>query len=322
MQDGPLVRLGTPWAPEASDLARAARTLQLRSRHEVAGALAGGYRSAFRGGGIEFEESRPYVPGDDVRSIDWNALARTGQTYVKHHREERDQSLLLLVDRSSSMAFGSRGPSKLAVAVRSAALLAAAAAASRDRVALWCFDRSVRTEIRPGRGPAHGLHLLRTLVETGTGTGGGTELTPVLRRVAERVKRRSIVFVLSDLRDEALLAGEDAPRGLHAALGSVARRHDLVVGWVVDPAERELPHLSAVWVADPEAGGARRLLRGRSRSARERYAVAARLRAGSLERRLRSAGADWCALPTEADPLRVLGRFFTVRALARRGIRS
>jgi hypothetical protein len=163
---------------------------------------------------------------------------------------------------------------------------------------------------------------LRALVETGTRTGGGTALTPVLRRVAERVKRRSIVFVLSDLRDEALLAGEDAPRGLRAALGSVARRHDLVVGWVVDPAERELPRLPAVWVDDPEAGGARRLLRGRSRSARERYAVAAQLRAGTLERRLRSAGADWCVLPTEADPLRVLGRFFTERALARRGIRS
>jgi uncharacterized protein (DUF58 family) len=322
MRTGPLVRLGATWAPEASDLARAARTLQLRSRREVAGALAGGYRSAFRGGGIEFEESRPYVPGDDVRSIDWNALARTGQTYVKHHREERDQSLLLLVDSSSSMAFGSCGPSKLAVAVRSAALLAAAAAQSRDRVALWCFDRSVRTEIRPGRGPAHALHMLRSLVETGTRTDGGTELAPVLRRVAERVKRRSIVFVLSDLRDEALLAEETRQNGLRAALGSVARRHDLVFGWVVDPAEQELPRFSSVWVGDPEAGGAPRLLRGRSRTARERYAVAAQLRARSLERRLRSAGADWFALPTDADPLRVLGRFFAERALARRGTRS
>ena len=322
MAGGPLVRLGTAWAPETSDLARAARKLQLRSRREAAGALAGGYRSAFRGGGIEFEESRPYVPGDDVRAIDWNALARTGLTYVKHHREERDQSLLLLVDSSSSMAFGSRGPSKLAVAVRSAALLAAAAAEARDRVALWSFDHTVRVEIRPGRGPAHGLHMLRALVETGSRASGRTDLTPVLRRVAERVKRRSIVFVLSDLRDEALFREDRHKQSLRAALGSVARRHDLVVGWVVDPAERELPQLPAVWVDDPEAGGARRLLRGRSRAARERYAVAAQLRGRSLERRLRSAGADWCALPTDADPLRVLGRFFTSRALRRRGTHS
>ena len=144
----------------------------------------------------------------------------------------------------------------------------------------------------------------------------------MLRRVAERVKRRSIVFVLSDLRDEALLAEEHGKDSLRAAISSVARRHDLVVGWVVDPAERELPRLPAVWVGDPEAGGAPRLLRGRSRTARERYAVAAQLRARSLQRQLRSIGADWCALPTDADPLRVLGRFFAERTLGRRGTRS
>ncbi len=320
-RDASLLQLGATWAPEASDLARAARTLQLRSRREVAGALAGGYRSAFRGGGIEFEESRPYVPGDDVRSIDWNALARTGQTYVKHHREERDQSLLLLVDRSASMGFGSRGPSKLAVAVRSAALLAAAAAQARDRVALWTFDDDVRDEIRPGRGQAHGLQVLRQLVATGASARGRTALAPVLRRVAERVRRRAIVFVLSDLRDEALLAEDRDADGLRAALGSVAHRHDLVVGWVVDPAERKLARLPAAWVADPEAGGGRRLLRSRSRAARERYAVAAELRARRLERRLRGDGADWLALPTDADPLRELGRFFVERALRRRGAR-
>jgi uncharacterized protein (DUF58 family) len=319
MHHGPLLRLGATWTPEASDLARAARTLQLRSRREVAGALAGGYRSAFRGGGIEFEESRPYVPGDDVRAIDWNALARTGQTYVKHHREERDQSLFLLVDGSASMAFGSRGPSKLAVAVRSAALLAAAAAQAGDRVALWTFDHAVRDEIRPGRGQAHGLGLLRALVETGANAGGRTALAPVLRHVGERVRRRAIVFVLSDLRDEALLTERGDDGGLRAALGSVARRHDLVFGWIVDPAEQELARLPALWIADPEAGGAPRLLRGRSRAARERYAVAAKLRARRLERRLRGDGADWLAMPTDADPLRMLGRFFAERALRRRG---
>jgi len=132
---GPLLRVGGAWAPVAADLAKAARVLQLRSRREVAGALAGGYRSAFRGGGIEFEESRPYLPGDDVRAIDWNALARTGTAYVKHYREERDQTLLLLVDVSASMGFGSAGPAKSALAARSAALphgTAAPTSASRS----------------------------------------------------------------------------------------------------------------------------------------------------------------------------------------------
>jgi len=313
----PLLRVGRRWAPDAGELARAARTLAIRSRREVAGALAGGYRSAFRGGGIEFEESRPYVPGDDVRAIDWNAYARTGTTFVKHHREERDQRLLVLVDTSASMGFGTHGATKGATAVRSAALLAAAAQRAGDRVALWTFDETVRTEIRPGRGAAHGLRLLRALVEAGRQPAGRTALEPVLRRVAERLRRRSIVFVLSDLRDDALLEPAGDRSALRHALAGVSRRHDLVFGCVVDPAERELPRLPALWVADPEGDGAPRLLRPCPGRRRDRYAVAAALRLRQLERRLRGSGADWLLLPTEADPLRRLGRFFADRALRR-----
>src|SRR5688572_4244367 len=148
---GPLLRLGSLFEPAPSELARAARTLQARSRREVAGALVGGYRSAFRGGGIEFEESRPYAAGDDVRAIDWNAFARTGVAHVKHYREERDQTVLLLLDVSASMGFGTAGPSKGALAARTAALLGAAARAAGDRVALWAFDRGGVGGVPPGR---------------------------------------------------------------------------------------------------------------------------------------------------------------------------
>jgi len=313
----PLLRVGSPYSPEAADLARGARALQVRSRREVAGALAGGYRSAFRGGGIEFEESRHYTPGDDVRAIDWNAYARTGALHVKHYREERDQTLLLLVDVSASMGFGTAGPSKAALAARSAALLAAAAGAAGDRVALWTFDRALAGEVPPGRGDAHGLRVLRALVAAGRAGAGGTALAPVLAALRERVHRRAIVFLLSDLRDETLLADDAAGRRTRAALAAVARRHDVVAGFVRDPREAALPAVGTLRVADPEAPGRTLLLRSGSRRARTRYALAAELRARALERRLRAAGADLVTLTTDADPLRALGRFFWARAATR-----
>jgi uncharacterized protein (DUF58 family) len=313
----PLLRLGAPFAPAAGELARAARVLQVRSRREVAGALVGGYRSAFRGGGVEFEESRPYAPGDDVRAIDWNAFARTGVAHVKRYREERDQLLLLLLDVSASMGFGTAGPSKAALAARAAALLAAAARAAGDRVALWTFDSGVARELPPGRGEAHELRLLRVLVAAGGGGGGTTALAPVLGAVRDRIHRRAIVFLLSDLRDDALFSAGPAGRRVRSALAAVASRHDVVAGWVSDPREAALPAAGTLRVADPEAPGRTLLLRSGSRRARERYARAARGRALAQGRALLRLGADVVPLATDADPLRALGRFFVQRAATR-----
>jgi uncharacterized protein (DUF58 family) len=322
---GPLLlRLGAPFTPATSELARAARVLQVRSRREVAGALVGGYRSAFRGGGVEFEESRPYAPGDDVRAIDWNAFARTGVAHVKRYREERDQTLLLLLDVSASMGFGTLGPSKAALAARTAALLAAAARAAGDRVGLWTFDRGLVGEVPPGRGEAHELRLLRALVAAGGGGEGTTALAPVLDALRDRVHRRAIVFLLSDLRDEALLAAGGAGRRTRSALAAVARRHDVVAGWVSDPRETELPAAGTLRIADPEAPGRTLLLRAGSRRTRERYAHAARASAHAQERGLLRLGVDVLPLATDADPLRTLGRFFVRRAATRahgRGVR-
>ena len=144
-----------PSGPSSGDLARAARILAVRSRREVTGLFAGSYASAFRGGGIEFEESRPYVAGDDVRYLDWNAFARTGELFVKRFREERDEMVLLAIDVSASMRFGTTGRNKAATAAHAAALIAAAAGRTGDRLGFLTFDDAVRTEIRPSRGPAH-----------------------------------------------------------------------------------------------------------------------------------------------------------------------
>jgi len=321
---GPLLRTGSAFSPAAADLARGARTLQIRSRREVAGSLVGGYRSAFRGGGLEFEESRPYAPGDDIRAIDWNAFARTGVLYVKHYREERDQTLLLVVDVSASMGFGTAGPSKAALAARSAALLAAAAAAAGDRVGLWTFDQGLVSELPPGRGEAHGLRVLRALVVAGRPGAGTTALGSVLTALRERVHRRAIVFLLSDLRDDALLASDAAGRRTRAALAAVARRHDVVAGWIRDPREAALPAAGTLRLADPEAPGESWLLRSGSRRTRERYALAAEVFERTLVRRLQSDGVELLTLATDADPLRTLGRFFVRRAALRvlgRGLR-
>jgi uncharacterized protein (DUF58 family) len=328
---GGLLRTGTDFAPAPAELARAVRRLDVRSRREAGGAFAGGYRSAFRGGGLEFEESRPYAAGDDVRAIDWNAYARSGALFVKRWREERDQTLWLVVDVSASMGFGSAGPSgsaapsKAALAARSAALLAAAARAAGDRVGLLAFDERVVHEVAPGRGEAHGLTVLRALVESGRAGTGRTALAPVLGVLRERSVRRAIVFLLSDLRDPLLLGAGAEARRTRALLSAVARRHDVVAGWIHDPLEASLPAAGTLRLADPEAPSRTFLLRSGSRRVRERYARAARAEAQLLARRLAREGIDRVRLSTGADPLLALGRFFAMRAerrvLARRPAR-
>jgi uncharacterized protein (DUF58 family) len=312
--------------PTAAAWARAARVLEVRSRRESSGPFIGGYRSAFRGGGVEFEESRPYVPGDDVRSIDWNVLARTGTPFVKRFREERDQTLLLVVDVSGSMRFGTAGRAKAALAAHAGALLAAAAARAGDRVGLFTFDETLRQEIAPARGQAHAWSVLRALVEAPGRAGGGTGLARALAGVRERLRRRCVVVLLSDFRDDTFFAPpgdrEGASGGSRAELVALARVHDVVAGLVHDPHEETLPSVGAVRIVDPERPGRTRVLRTRSRRARERYRAAALVRHRALVRRLRADGAEVLTLRTDRDPLRAWLHFFARRAAAPRVARG
>ena len=303
----------------AAELARAARVLAVRSRREARDVFIGAYRSAFRGGGIEFEELRPYVPGDELRSIDWNATARAGQPFVKRFREERDQALLLLLDVSASMRFGSAGRSLAGTAAHAAALLTASAAGAGDRVGIVAFDATVREEVPPGRGEAHALRVVRAALAAAGASGGTTGLRAALEhaRMRERGRRRAIVFLLSDLRDETLLVAEDAPRAASSpwsALAALAARHELVSVVLHDPREAELPAVGSVRVADPERPGRTLLLRTGSAAARARYRAAAAARREALERRLRAAGADVLWLRGGCDPLPPLLHFFAARS--------
>lgn len=298
-------------APTAAELARAARQLTLRSRRETTNVVGGAYTSAFRGGGTEFEELRPYVPGDDVRSLDWNATARAGTPFVRRFREERDQTLLLLLDASASMRFGTAGHSKAARAAHLASLLAAAAGRAGDRVGFVAFDDAVRAELLPERGPAHAFRVVRLAVAAAGRAGGATGLSAALSRLRRHARRRAIVCLISDFRDPALLAAlEDGGSNPLAASGI---RHDLVSIVLHDPREDELPAVGPVRFADPERPQETFVLDASDPRVRGRYRNAARLRRRKLEQRLHAAGSDVLWVGTSEEPLPALLRYFRRR---------
>ena len=308
------------WETDVSsaDLSRATRLLLVRSRREATGLFAGNYTSAFRGGGLEFEESRPYVPGDDIRSIDWNATARSAEPFVKQFREERNQTLLFLLDVSASMGFGSAGPTKAATGAHAIALMAAAAGRAGDRVGLIVFDRVVRRQVPIGRGGAHSLRVIRAALESDGSTRGTTRLGAGLRAVSAATRRRAVVVVISDFRDPELFpASRD--RAVGTELGELARRHDVVAAVVVDPREETLPDVGPIRVVDPERPGRALLLDSGSRRVREGYRAASSAWRSRIEGDLRRSGADTLWIRTDRDPLFALGRFFRDRAARRSG---
>lgn len=222
---------------------REVRRIEITTRHLVRDIVAGEYSSAFKGRGIEFSEVREYQPGDDVRSIDWNVTARLGSAYVKRYLEERELTVLFLIDASASGAFGTELRTKHALAVEVAAVLALAAGRNNDRVgAVWVTDR-VERFVPPRRGRRHVLRIISDLLAFDP-AGIGTDLGAGLRFVNSILRRRAVVFVLSDF----------LVSGLKPALEPLARRHDLVALRLSDPRERELPNLGLVTLADPESG--------------------------------------------------------------------
>jgi len=290
--------------PAQVELSRAARVLALRSRLEATGLFAGNYRSAFRGGGLEYEESRPYAPGDDVRSLDASATARTGVPYVKIFREERDRSLLLALDVSGSMGFGTAGAGKAATASHALALLASAAGRAGDRIGLVVFDGRVRAEVELGRGRTQSARVIRIATQAASQSRGPTDLAAALRALRRRAVRRAVIVLISDFRDPVLqkgLQGGDLHAGeagpLRRELAALARENDVVAAAVVDPREQALVAAGGVRVRDAERGGHTLVLATGSARARRAFSAEAARWRGQLARDLRSAGpsASGCA---------------------------
>jgi uncharacterized protein (DUF58 family) len=225
------------------DLRRQVRRLEWRVRHLVDSKVAGEYRSVFKGQGLEFAEVREYQPGDEVRTIDWNVSARMGRPFVRRHVEERELTVMLVVDRSASTAFGTRCRFKDELAMELASVLAFAAVRNNDRVGCLLFSDGIEYALPPRKGRRHVLRLLRDLLLTRPARRE-TRFAPMGDRLARLLPHRSVVFLLSDF----------AAPDVEATLARLSRRHEVVAIAISDPLEQQLPDLGLVRLQDPETG--------------------------------------------------------------------
>jgi len=287
--------------PVPPHVLRQVKAIQLRTRGLVSTLFAGEYRSVFRGLGMEFAEVRPYEPGDDYRAIEWNVSARLASPYVKTFTEERELTLLLVVDQSGSTRFG-EPVTKASLAIEVAAVLALAAARHNDRVGALLFSDAVERVIPPRKGRRHALRVIRDLVAFEP-VGRRTDLAASLVYASRLLYHRSIVVVLSDF----FASGWERP------LRSLSARHDVVAIAVDDPRERELPATGVIELRDTESG-AHLVVDAGDRAFRRRAAAAARTRRESRDRMLSGAGVDVVSVSTASDYAVPLRQAFARRA--------
>jgi uncharacterized protein (DUF58 family) len=281
------------------------RRLELRTRARVEAAFSGQYRSVFKGRGMNFEEVREYQAGDEVRFIEWNVTARLGEVrgeaYVKKFTEERELTVLLMVDISGSGDFGSVEQSKRELAAEVACVLAFSAIRNNDKVGLLLFSDHVELFIPARRGRRHALRIIREILFF-EAKGRGTDIAGALERLNRLIHRRSVVFLVSDFQ------AEDYSKQLSIA----GRRHDLVAMTLVDPREETLPNMGTVRLEDAETGEILEVATG-SAEVREAYAAAVAKRADKLSQELRRASVDRVSLRTDRDWLPALQTFFKNR---------
>ena len=286
---------------DPKEILKKIRLIELRTRRLVNSIFAGQYHSVFKGRGMNFEEVREYAPGDEIRSIDWNVTARMNVPYIKKFTEERELTVMLLVDVSASGLFGSIELSKRELAAEVASILAFSAINNNDKVGLLLFSNEVELFIPPKKGRLHTLRLIREMLYFEP-KGRGTNLAGALDYMNRVISRRSVVFMISDFM---------AP-DFTKALTVTSRRHDLVAMPVTDPGESELPDVGIVTLEDAETGeqidvntSSRAVRRGLFELNEER------LRA--LDRLLRSRRVDVVPLSTAEDYLIPLRAFFDQR---------
>ncbi len=281
------------------------RQIQIRTHGLVSAALQGAYRSSFRGTGIEFEEVRPYMPGDEVRSIDWNVTARTGEPHIKTYVEERQLIVQLVVDTSRSMDFGSVDKTKREAAAEVCALLAFVAAGQQDQIGLCLFADEPGLHLEPDKGTRHVLRVVREVMAART-SGVGSSLAGVLEHQLLHLKRRSLVLVVSDFLG---VENEDWQR----PLAHLARKHDVICVRVTDPFEERLPKSGLLLFEEIESGRTIEIDTA-SKAVREDWQARARQRAEHVLRTVRRARADLVEVTTGGDPAEPIVRLFRRRA--------
>lgn len=238
--------------PVPREVLKQVRLIELRTRGLVDSIFGGEYQSVFRGQGMEFAEVREYEPGDDVRNIDWNVTARMGHPYVKKHVEERELTVLILVDLSGSEQFATRGRFKAELAAELAAVLALSATRNNDRVGLVMFTDTIEHVVPPKKGRRHVLRLIRDVLAFRP-RGRGTDIGAALDYAARLMPHRGILFLLSDFVPTAATA-EDPVVPWEKTLRVVSKRHDLVAINLTDAAEEVLPRAGILVLSDPETG--------------------------------------------------------------------
>jgi uncharacterized protein (DUF58 family) len=330
-----------------TELLETVRRVEVRTNRLVNDTMVGAYLSHFRGRGMDFEELREYIPGDDVRDIDWNVTNRLGRPFVKRFREERELAVVIALDVSASSAFGSTHRTKLEFAAEVAATLAFSATRSSDKIALLLFSEEVELFLPPRKGRRHILRLIREMLSIRPRCRG-TNIPAALTFLNHVLHRRGIIFLLTDfLHSFAAETTPDRPsssssssksgagkrededegrgRGRLAGardviqdIGLTNARHDLVCVHLHDPRESVLPPAGLLTIEDAETGELLELDSGRS-AVRQQYAGTNAERLADLDRALRHAGADTLRLSTAEPFAQALQRFFELRRGRRRG---
>jgi uncharacterized protein (DUF58 family) len=320
-----------------TELLESVRRVEVRTNRLVNDTMVGAYLSHFRGRGMDFEELREYIPGDDVRDIDWNVTNRMGRPFVKRFREERELAMVLAMDVSASSAFGSAKRTKREFAAEIAGTLAFSAARSSDKVALLLFSEEVELFLPPRKGRRHILRLIREMLSHKP-RDRGTNIPAALTFLNHVLHRRSIVFLLTDflhsfgegkagtprpsvvapLTDSAHGVPRPTHRDVIQEIGLTNARHDLVCVHLHDPRESALPPAGLLTIEDAETGELLELDSSRS-VVRQQFATTNAERLAELDRALRHAGVDTLRLSTTEPFAFTLQRFFELRRGRRRG---
>ncbi|NLG13278.1 MAG: DUF58 domain-containing protein [Lentisphaerae bacterium] len=287
------------------ELAKKTRYIQIHTNRKVNDVLAGEYLSAFKGSGIEFEEVREYQPGDEVRSIDWNVTARQGKPYVKRFREERELTVMFAVDLSASGQFGSVSQSKNELSAELCALLSFSAVKSNDKVGMLLFTDKVERFIPPAKGVSHALRLVREVLGYKS-TGQGTDIALALDYLGRVIRRRCVVFLVSDFQGT----------GYEKPMRVLGKRHDLIAVTIGDKLELNLPNVGLLELEDMETGELALIDTG-SLSIRKNYERLGDRRAQSLKSMFKSMDVDQIDLLTGEDYAKKLVRFFRQREKGR-----
>lgn len=294
-----------PEAEHMREILARVRRIEIRSRRAVQEVMGGEYHSVFKGRGMEFDEVREYEPGDEIRDIDWNVTARTGRAHIKRFVEEREQTVFFVVDLSASGSFGSRNRMKREQAAEICAILAFSAIQNNDRVGLITFSDHIEEMIPPKKGRKHVLRVIRELLFARP-KGRGTDMPLALDTLNQVLKRRSIVFVVSDFLTD------DFSRPLRMT----RRRHDVIAIQLRDEREEVLPPMGIIELEDAETGEARLVDTG-SEEMRRSFEDFNRRRLMMTERAFRSIGVDHLPIRTDAEYIGALIKYFRLRAKRR-----